>query len=255
MPSERVGDGFWQPDWPVPANVGVLLTDRSGGGSAAPYVGLNLALHVGDDAQTVAANRERLQTRLGTVKVQWLEQVHGTKVATAAADGAVRTADAAVTRDTNLACAVMTADCLPVLLCDQGGTVVAAAHAGWRGLVDGVIANTVASMAVPATQITAFLGPAISQAHFEVGIEVVEAVFALATTNAEVQAVAKAVTPGARALHFYLDLYAVARVQLAGLGITSVYGGEHCTYGDARFFSYRRQKVTGRQASLIWLQA
>ncbi len=252
MSAEGMGQ---QVQWPQPTGVGVLITDRYGGVSNAPYDSLNLAQHVGDDAAAVAANRERLQTKIGPVVVQWLEQVHGTKVVTAEADGRTKTADAAVCTEPGVACAVMTADCLPVLLCDRQATVVAAAHAGWRGLVDGVLANTVAAMAVDPGQLLAYLGPAISQRHFEVGMEVVEAVFALAQTDDQVQALSNAIKPGKRPLHFYLDLYAVARVHLACIGVNRVYGGEYCSYDEARFYSYRQQKTTGRQASLIWLQS
>lgn len=246
--------GIMQPLWPAPSGVGAVLTNRWGGLSDAPFDSFNLAQHVGDDPSTVQQNRELLSSTIGGVHVQWLEQVHGTQVVVAAGGGAVFTADAAISREGGVACAVMTADCLPILLCDRGATCVAAVHAGWRGLVGGVVANALAAMALPASELLAYLGPAISQRHFEVGLEVVEAVFAMAQNDDQVAELSKAIRPGQRALHFYIDLYAVARVQLQGLGVHSVYGGDFCTFGQPEFYSYRQQKITGRQASLIWLK-
>ncbi len=244
------------PDWPAPARVKACITTRVGGCSLAPYDRNNLALHVGDEPERVAVNREGLLSVLGLSRpVQWLEQVHGVKVVEARDDGRVRTADACQTRATGLACVVMTADCLPVLLCNRQGTQVAAVHAGWRGLAKGVISRACAAFD-PQDTLMAYLGPAISQPHFEVGIEVLEAFFASARSASQSEAVAAAFLPGRRPLHFYADIYALARAELAALGITDVYGGDRCTFAEARqFYSYRRDKVTGRMASLIWLDA
>lgn len=247
---------FFRPQWPAPAGVGAAISLRTGGASAGPYAGNNLGLHVGDDPAAVAGNRDQLQRVLGLVREpQWLQQVHGVKVARARADGLVRTADACFTRETGLACAVLTADCLPILLCDREGRQVAAVHAGWRSLARGIVPRALASFAAPPGQLMAYLGPAISVRHFEVGVEVPEAFFQRARDATHAEAIAAALRPGDRPLHFYADLYALARAALQAQGVTAIYGGDCCTYGEPeRFFSYRRDGVTGRMASLIWLQ-
>ncbi len=242
------------PDWPAPAGVRAASTTRQGGVSRAPWDSLNLALHVGDDPGAVAQNRARLAAALDLPAApRWLEQVHGTTVCgEGAPDGP---ADAAVSRRAGEICAVLTADCLPVLFCHRGGRCVAAAHAGWRGLAAGVLENTVAAMACPPGEILAWLGPAIGPAAFVVGGEVREAF--LAAPGADGGAVAAAFRPaepddgGAR---WFADLYALARERLARAGVGAVHGGGACTWHDrTRFFSYRRDGRTGRMASLIWL--
>lgn len=242
------------PDWPAPAKVRACITTRVGGVSQGSFVSNNLALHVGDDAQRVEANRQQLREQLALVqRPQWLEQIHGIKVARAQDDGLVRTADACYTAETGLACVVMTADCLPILLCDSAGTQVAAVHAGWRGLAKGIIARAVEQFAKP-DSLMAYLGPAISQPHFEVGIEVLEAFFESARNAHHSEQVAAAFKPGQRPLHFFGDIYALARAELEALGVTAIYGGNFCTYAEPeRFYSFRRDNVTGRMASLIWL--
>ena len=235
------------PDWPAPANVGSLVTTRAGGYSGGVFASLNLGDHVGDEAAAVAANRELVRQAIGAQPV-WLNQVHGTRVVEAmAVDGAVPEADAAVAHRPGLACTVMTADCLPVLFCDDGGTVVAAAHAGWRGLLSGVLETTVMSMKVPTETLMAWLGPAIGPTAFEVGGEVRDA-FVGASPEAEI-----AFQAGATG-KWLLDIYQLARQRLAGQGVTRVYGGGKCTVTDSeRFFSYRREGQTGRMAALVWL--
>jgi YfiH family protein len=247
---------YIQPDWPVPARVRCCITTRLAGASLSPYHSNNLALHVGDDAQTVQQNRQHLCKSLGLEKnPQWLEQVHGVKVAVARGDGLVRTADASFTTEAGLACVVMTADCLPILLCDEKGTQVAAVHAGWRGLAKGVVQRTLQKFSCPAPQLMAYLGPAISQPHFEVGIEVLETFFKVARTQRHSDQIAEAFKPASRPLHFYADIYALACAELKALGVNAIYGGDYCTYADnQRFYSYRRDKITGRMASLIWLE-
>ncbi|NUA27455.1 peptidoglycan editing factor PgeF [Cupriavidus basilensis] len=258
------------PDWPAPARVRALSTTRQGGVSEAPYGladgspgGLNLGTHVGDDAAAVAANRARLAARLPAAP-GWLEQVHGCAIATEdqfAADGVVPQADASIATTAGRVCAVMTADCLPVLLCDRAGTVVGAAHAGWRGLCGGVIEATLARMgkqvgeqAGTQAQWLAWLGPAIGPDAFEVGAEVRQAFLAQARPDETAQ-VDLAFRAGAGGKYF-ADIYALARIRLARAGCTAVYGGDACTVGDAqRFYSYRRDGVTGRMASLVWLAA
>lgn len=241
-------DGWIQPEWPLPAKVGSLITTRHGGVSPAPYDSLNLGNHVGDDAANVGRNRAILCEQL-PAEPAWLNQVHGVTVVDAASvvAGEVPDADASFTRTPGAVCVVMTADCLPVLLADRAGTVVGAAHAGWRGLCNGVIEATVAAMNEPAANLVAYLGPAIGPDAFEVGGEVRDAFMA---HDAEAVAAFLPIDDG----KFLADIYLLARQRLAALGISEVYGGEECTVIDrARFFSYRRDRTTGRMASLIWL--
>lgn len=235
------------PDWPAPANVRACVTTRAGGVSVAPFDSFNLGDHVGDDPAAVAENRRRLQALLGC-QAAWLSQVHG--VAVVEADPAqVTEADASWSTTPGVACAVMTADCLPLLFCDRAGTRVAAAHAGWRGLAAGVLEASVAALGCPPAEVLVWLGPAIGPQAFEVGAEVREAFVAQHAAAAE--AFVPSVNPG----RFMADLYRLARIRLAVSGVAAVYGGGLCTFGDAeRFYSYRRAPRTGRQASLIWLE-
>jgi YfiH family protein len=234
------------PDWPAPANVRALCTTRNGGVGSAPYASFNLGDHVGDDPQIVAHNRARLREHLPAEPL-WLKQVH--TITFADADSATGTpeADASVARLPNKVCAVLTADCLPLLLCDRQGTVVAAAHAGWRGLAAGVIEATVAAMNAGPASLIAWLGPAIGTGAFEVGDEVRE-IF-----RAHDAAAANAFVAHGNG-KWLADIYRLARLRLAHSGVTQAYGGNLCTFRDSeRFFSYRRDKTTGRMASLIWL--
>ena len=239
------------PDWPVPANVKSLQTTRMGGASSQPYASLNLGSHVGDQPLTVARNRMLLAPLMPSEPV-WLNQVHGTTVADAGRAGCQPEADASVSTHPGAVCVVMTADCLPILLCDEQGSVVGAAHAGWRGLCDGVIEATVSAMTmkekkVPAPTLMAWLGPAIGSAKFEVGDEV-RAAFVAQQQQAEA-----AFTDGAEG-KWMANIYVLARLRLQALGISRIYGGELCTYSDPeRFYSYRRDGATGRMGSFIWL--
>lgn len=238
------------PAWPATANVLAKQTTRQGGTSSAPYASLNLGLHVGDDATVVEANRDALCAALNlpTTPV-WLEQVHGTQVLTLPNHSLNKIADAVVSRTPGQVCAVMSADCLPVLFCDKAGTVVAAAHAGWRGLAGGVLEATLAAMAVDPAQVLVWLGPAIGPQHFEVGGEVRRA-FMAATAQSE-----SAFKPSGVEDKWLADLYQLARLRLQAAGVVHCYGGNYCTYNESeRFFSYRREKTTGRMASLIWLE-
>ena len=240
---------FIQPQWPAPANVKALQTTRNGGVSQGAYASLNLGMHVHDDPMAVAANRQLLSPYLPSEPV-WVNQVHGIDVIDASASGCLQNADAAFSHQPNVVCVTMTADCLPVLLCDQKGTVVAAAHAGWRGLCDGVIEATVAKMQVPAHEILVWLGPAIGPKAFEVGEEVKSQFIAK-----DAQAAQAFVVMGDKWL---CNMYLIAQQRLQGLGVTHIYGaGVHedfCTFTDeARFFSFRRDNITGRMASMIWL--
>ena len=234
------------PDWPAPPNVKALQTTRQGGVSLAPYDGLNLGSHVGDNPLAVARNRISLNALLPSEPV-WLEQVHGTAVADADAAGCRVQADACIARQHGSVCAVMTADCLPVLLCDKQGTVVGAAHAGWKGLAGGVLEAAVRAMGVAPQNIMAWLGPAIGQQAFEVGDEVRAAFIAV-----QPQA-ASAFTPGQTG-KWLADIYALARLRLDALGVTQIYGGGHCTYREReKFYSYRRDGATGRMGAFVWL--
>lgn len=238
---------FLIPDWPAPANVRALQTLRSGGCSPLPWDSFNLGDHVGDDPARVAANRAELRRHLPADPL-WLQQVHGVAVAGANQDfAAVPEADAAWASRVERVCAVMTADCLPVLFCDRAGTVVAAAHAGWRGLLAGVLEATMAQMSVSPESLMAWLGPAIGATQFEVGDEVRTA-FVAADPAAAASFVSGA--PG----KWLADIYGLARLRLQQAGVASISGGDLCTVSDpARFFSYRRDGVTGRMASLVWL--
>ncbi|WP_068829188.1 peptidoglycan editing factor PgeF [Pseudomonas sp. BMS12] len=233
------------PDWPAPAHVRACVTTRVGGVSLPPFDGLNLGDHVEDDPQAVADNRCLLVERLGC-QPAWLKQVHCPDVVEAA-PAQVVTADASWTATSGTACAVLTADCLPALFCDRAGTRVAAAHAGWRGLAAGVLENTLAAMAVPASEVLVWLGPAIGPQSFEVGPEVREAF--LAVHPQADSAFRPSTNPG----KFMADIYGLARIRLAAAGVTAVYGGGLDTFTDPRFFSYRRAARTGRFASLVWL--
>lgn len=238
------------PDWPAPAHVGALCTKRAGGSSSRPWDSLNLGDHVGDNHGDVLENRRRLAhwAHREVDDFHWLQQVHGTKVVRL--PGAERLADAAVTDQVGVVCAILTADCLPVLFCDQAGTRVAAAHAGWRGLADGVLENTVAEFGNPA-EVLAWLGPAIGPERFEVGPEVRERFLSVShrldrcfTLSPE--------RPG----HFMADIVALARFRLQQAGVGAIHGGHWCTVNDDQsFFSYRRDGQTGRMASCIWLES
>ncbi|WP_219116004.1 peptidoglycan editing factor PgeF [Janthinobacterium sp. UMAB-56] len=251
-----------QPHWPgLPANVGALATVRAGGVSQGPYGdgqgggGLNLGTHVGDEAAHVAANRARLSAMLPS-QPAWLSQVHGVAVMDAASlHGCVPDADASVATQAGAVCVVMTADCLPVLFCSTDGLIVGAAHAGWRGLANGVLQRTVENMrAQGAMDILAWLGPAIGPQQFEVGQDVLQAFRDGARDAAERQVLNAAfVTIDGKPGKYLADIYALARAMLLRDGVAQVAGGEYCTVSDAaQFYSYRRDGVTGRQASLIW---
>lgn len=239
------------PAWPAPASVRAVSTTRRGGVSTDAYASLNLGFGGGDKPAAVRENRRRLGVALSLEQPPaWLKQVHGNRVVDATGVTGPLEADAAICRQTGYPCVVQTADCLPVLLCDRAGTVVAAAHAGWRGLVRGVLAAVVDAMRTPPTQLVAWLGPAIGPLAFEVGPEVRSEFLALAGDYAA------CFRPG-RGDRWVADIYALARLQLVRLGIGAVHGGGRCTVSEAdAFHSYRRDgQASGRMASLIWLQS
>ena len=240
--------GWIAADWPAPAHVKAGTTTREGGVSKGHYTSFNLAQHVDDDISAVLQNRRYLAELLGlSSEPQWLTQVHGCDVSTT--ENPLTEADAKVTSGTDEVCVVMTADCLPVLFCDHAGTCVAAAHAGWRGLASGVIEHTLENMPANRDQILAWLGPAIGPEAFEVGSEV-KNVFLKKSTDFDV-----AFKPSSKD-KWLMDIYQAARIQLKQLGVENVYGGDFCTYTDVkRFYSFRREKQTGRMASLIWMES
>ncbi|HAU8267028.1 TPA: polyphenol oxidase [Kluyvera intermedia] len=236
------------PDWPLPSGVAACSSTRIGGVSQPPYDSLNLGAHCGDDLLHVEENRKRMFAA-GQLpsKPVWLEQVHGKDVLKLTGEPyASKRADASYSNTPGTVCAVMTADCLPVLFCNRNGTEVAAAHAGWRGLCAGVLEETVACFADKPENILAWLGPAIGPDAFEVGPEVRDAFMA-------VEAIAdRAFRPAGE--KYYADIYTLARQRLTSVGVTQVFGGDRCTFSQkGDFFSYRRDKNTGRMASFIWL--
>lgn len=237
------------PAWPAPPNVRAALTTRAGGVSRGPYNSWNLGAHVGDDLTAVAQNRALLQQQLGLpAQPHWLSQVHGCRVAEAATAAPGLEADAVCARQPGQVCAVLTADCLPLLICDRFGERVCAVHAGWRGLAAGVIEAAVGRLERPGSELLVWLGPAIGPRAFEVGEEVYSTFVGQAE---EAQAAFSAGEPG----HWLANIYTLARQRLARLGVGYIGGGEHCTVSEPeRFFSYRRDGVTGRMASLIWLE-
>ena len=238
---------FLVPDWPVPETVRAVMTTRRGGFSTGPYASFNLASHVGDDERAVAANRQRLRDALSLPgEPQWLDQVHGRKVAKLS-QPVLESADAAVAFEPGPVAAVLTADCLPLLLASRAGDRVGIVHAGWRGMVLGVVEAAVAALAGDPGDLVAWLGPAIGPAVFEVGGEVRRMFVSMQPESAA------DFRPG-RGQKYLADLPGLARRRLVACGVTSVHGGEHCTVADpVRFYSYRRDGQTGRMAALIWL--
>lgn len=237
------------PRWPSPPPVRAVCTTRSGGVSRGPFEAFNLALHVGDDAGAVAVNRARLAARLSLpAEPLWMRQTHGARVLDAGAFESGAAGDACVARAPAGPCVVLSADCLPILLCARAGGVVAAAHAGWRGLAAGVVENTVAAMDCDPAALLAWLGPAIGARAYEVGAEVREAFVARDRPEA------RAFTP-TRPGRWNADLALLARRRLRRAGVAAVYGAGLCTCSDPRrFYSFRRERRTGRMATLIWLE-
>ncbi|WP_163132937.1 peptidoglycan editing factor PgeF [Agarivorans sp. Alg241-V36] len=235
-------------DWPCPANVKAIYSDRLAGFSESSYDSYNLGDHVEDEAGAVQANRQHFQQDMPP-QVCWLKQVHSTRVVDASlASMQFVEADASIAKQNNAVCVVMTADCLPVLFCDKQGSVVAAAHAGWRGLLDGVLENTVAAMNIAPSEIMAWFGPAIGPDAFEVGGEVYQQFVAKDSHSAS------AFKASSNSGKYYANIHQLAKQRLSALGLVDVYADESCTFNNAsRFFSYRRDGQTGRMAAAIWL--
>ncbi|MDE2235562.1 MAG: peptidoglycan editing factor PgeF [Gammaproteobacteria bacterium] len=236
------------PDWPAPARVRAVSTTRNAGVSSGVYASLNLGAHVGDAAESVAENRRRLRDALKLPREpRWLRQIHGNRVIKIDDMQIEQECDAAYTSDAGQICTIMAADCLPVLLCNRKGTVVAAAHAGWRGMAAGVLEATLAAMAVPTESVLAWLGPAIGPDAYEVGEEVRSA---LTRGQPQADQAFESIRDG----KWLCDLYLLAGQRLRQAGVPHVYGGGFCTHTErARFFSYRRDGECGRMGTLIWI--
>ena len=236
-------------NWQAPPNVYAISTYRTGGVSLGAYRSFNLATHVGDELAAVQQNRQRLKTSLALPSEPfWLTQTHSAQAVRAQLGVTSVSADASYSKQAGIVCAVLTADCLPVLLCSTDGLQIAAIHAGWRGLALGIISNTIAQLRAdnPACQLIAWLGPAIGSQAFEIGAEV------RAAFIDQRAAAASAFTPSQNG-KWLADIYSLARLELTEQGIDAVYGGGWCSVSDAeRFYSYRRDNLTGRMASLIW---
>lgn len=259
---------YFVPSWPLPRDVKSVVTVRQCVSGQAMTARTDKLLNVLDEGElcrrAVERNRLCLAEQLALQHpLPWLVQEHGIRVIDAAqyadlaSSGLQPRADACVSRTPGLACVIQSADCLPVLFSSDDGSVVAAAHAGWRGLAKGVLGETVQAMGVDPAFLSAYLGPGISQAHFEVGAEVKEAFLEGAEDESGKQAVEECFLDSAHKRgHFFADLYQLARLQLRSLGVSRIYGGDCCTYVEAlRFYSYRREGQTGRMASLIWIEA
>lgn len=246
---DTTSEVFVHPEWPAPASIRACVTTRAGGVSLSPYATFNLGEHVGDRPERVLENRRRLRRMLALPnEPYWLRQIHGKRVVEARHEPAGVDADGAWSAAAGVVCAILVADCLPVLFADIGGTVVAAAHAGWRGLAGGVLEQAVSSLPVPPAQLLAWMGPAIGQSSFEVGEEVRSLFLEMDSEAGQ----AFVPSPAGRWL---ADLYTLARRRLHRAGVQRVYGGDFCTFREQRFFSYRRDGVTGRMAALIWREA
>ena len=253
-----MADNFIIPGWPAPAQVKSAITLRSGGTSRAPFDSNNLALHVDDRAADVQQNRRNLIAALRLpASPLWLNQCHGTELVYLPKTQQAATADGSYSDRVDTVCAILTADCLPILFCNQSASQVAAVHAGWRGLCGGILRKMVATFKHSPDQVMAYLGPAIGPQVFEVGAEVMDAFVRNAQNESHRQAVSKAFKPVDGDPEKYLaDLYALARAELTASGVIDIYGGNYCSYSDSeRFYSFRRESKTGRNASLIWLQS
>jgi YfiH family protein len=234
-----------QPEWPAPANIHAATTLRTGGFSLGNFASLNPATHVGDDTNSVKQNRQLIRRLLALPSEPvWLSQIHSNRAVAAISTSIPQQADASYTNQSGVVCAVMTADCLPLLVCSVDGSEIAAIHAGWRGLLDGVIDNTITALS--SSDVLVWLGPAIGAESFEVGAEVRDAYLAKSPDNASA-------FKQKDNEKWSADIYQLARINLAKLGINKIYGGDFCTITDEeRFYSYRRDKDTGRMATLIW---
>ncbi len=234
---------FIAPDWPAPNNINAFTTTVQGGFSKGAFASNNLGLHVGDNPDDVAKNRQQLHSVIGQDKsILWLNQIHSAIIIQSDSYHGIADGDASISKDATKVPAIMTADCLPVLICNQSGTQVAALHCGWRGLYQGLISKVLQSFDVKDALV--WLGPAISQPYYEVDTPFYQ-------RFVDKDPIFKVAFQAARLGHFYCDLYQLAKIELQQNGIETVYGGEFCTFSDERFYSYRRNPKTGRQVSII----
>ena len=248
MPNTKATSLGFIPDWPAPAGVKAFVTTRQGGYSQVPWESNNLALHVGDDPGIVRRNRLQLMDALQlSNEPQWLRQVHGTDIVEVGTDVVASEADGSITSQTEIACVVLTADCLPIILSDNQGHQVAAIHAGWRGLAAGIIAQGVKRFTTSADDLLAYLGPGICQQCYEVDTVVCDALIKTLSSTRMGEDIRRQVPN--KSGHYLVSLAAVAKAQLRQLGVVHVFGGEICNSCDARFFSYRRDRSIGSQAS------
>lgn len=240
---------FIIPDWPAPDNIRAFSSTRDGGFSQAPFDNLNLGDHVGDDSHLVTKNRLKLSQLIQTPEEpRWLKQVHGIHVLDSGDWQLGSEADAIFSQHVNHVCTIMTADCLPILLCNQQGDTVAAIHAGWRSLAAGIIEKTLARFHCKAETVIAWLGPAIGPSQFEVGHDVYD-------TFCQHSPSARQAFKASDSSHYLADIYQLATQRLNSHGVNAIYGGDLCTVSDEQqFFSYRRDGKTGRMATLIWIQ-
>ncbi|MBR9729429.1 peptidoglycan editing factor PgeF [Shewanella intestini] len=259
---------MWQHEWPVPENVGLAFTDRFNGVSRAPFSSLNVGTHVGDDINLVAQNRQLLVKQLALpAEPIWLEQVHSTIVLNNPQPKTLPfTADGSYTNQAHIVCTVMTADCLPVVICNKAGTEVAAVHAGWRGLCHGIIEQALQMFNASPSQLMAYLGPAIGPQQFEVGAEVRQAFI---DKQPQAQVCFRPVTasnhtsfnhslessPSLLPQKYLANIYQLAQQRLTAMGVNDIYSSDECTVSNLDFFSYRREQQTGRQATLVWLKS
>lgn len=243
-------------EWNVSPKIVAFTTSRQGGVSNSPYTSFNLATHVGDDSNLVASNRALLKERLSPLlEWQWLDQIHGCDVAVINDAGSTLTADALMTTRPNLVCCVQTADCLPLFVAAADGSEIAVIHAGWKGLASGVIENTVSRMATSSSSLAVWLGPAIGPCHFEVGGEVKDFFLESEGSSSLLSSMESCFTSSKNSGKFMADLYAIARLKLSALGVDNVSGGSYCTHCDEdRFFSYRRDGITGRMLHAIYIE-
>ena len=243
------------PDWDVAEKIVACVTSREGGASEPPYHSLNFAKHVGDEERNVDQNRKLLAARLDpNLRWQWLQQNHGVETVTITEAAEPITADGLLTREPGVVCCVLTADCLPVFFAAKDGSEIALVHAGWRGLAAGILENAVAKFASTTKDLCVWLGPAIGPCHFEVGSEVKAAFSSQAQSPAEKSALQSCFKATSNPQKTMADLYAIARIKLARLGLSNVYGGDRCTYCEAEeFYSFRREGITGRMLSMIYI--
>ena len=244
------------PDWPAPKSIHAFVTERTGGFSERKFASLNLAYHVDDDASAVEQNRDLLQSSVpGNLAFQWLNQIHSSIANTVSIPSSPIKGDSLICREPGIVCCVLTADCLPIFLTNTKGTEIAVIHAGWRGICQGILANTVNEMRSPPGGLMAWLGPAIGPCHYEVGGDLKD-IFRESFDSKELWAeIEECFGFSPIANKFFLDLYKTAAAILRHLGINDIYGGNHCTFRDEdKFYSYRRDKETGRMVSAIFIE-